>query len=116
MLPLSASNSVIPDEFWGRRITPGPDPCRAESPLSVSSLLQMLLEEVHGALPGGLGARLVEAAALVAMEAVTGDRVDEDLAVAAALLLDHVHVGHRDGLVGLAEMHHHGHLRLLVGV
>src|SRR3954467_2043643 len=74
-------------------------------------LLQMLLEEIRGALPGGLGARLVEASALIAMEAVLRIGIDEDLAVAAALLLDHLDVGHRDGSVLLAEMH----LRRLFG-
>src|ERR1700704_5905993 len=79
-------------------------------------LLQMLLEEVHGALPGGLGAGFVEAAALVAVEAVLRIGVDENLSIAPALLLDYVDVGHRDRRVLLAEMHHRRHLRLLVGV
>src|SRR3989454_11881414 len=47
------------------------------------SLFQVLLEEIHGARPGGLGARAVEAPALVAMEAVLRVGVDVNLAVAA---------------------------------
>src|SRR5512139_54049 len=79
-------------------------------------LFQMLLEEVHGALPRGLGARLVEAPALVAMEAVLRIGIDEYLTVAAALLLDHLDVAHRNGSVLLAEVHLRRHFRLLVGI
>src|ERR1700730_452314 len=80
------------------------------------SLFQMFLEEIRGALPGRLGARAVEAAALVAMEAVLRVGVDVDLAVAAALLLDRLDVAHRDRGVLLAEMHLGGDRRLLGGV
>src|SRR5207245_9001920 len=80
------------------------------------SLLQMILDEIHGALPSRLGALAVEAAALVAMEAVLRVGVDVDLAVAAALLLDHLDVAHRDRGVLVAEMHLRRHLRLLVRV
>ncbi len=76
----------------------------------------MLLEEVHGALPGELGARVVEAAALVTVEAVLRFGIDEDLAVAAALLLDDLDVGHRDRGILFAEMHQQRHLRLLVHI
>ena len=65
--------------------------------------------------PRGLRRRFVVAAALVAMEAVAGVRIDVDLAVAAALRLDRLDIRHRDALVLLAEMHLHRHLRLLVG-
>src|SRR5216684_7217038 len=88
---------------------------RLPSGLSVL-LLEVLLEEVHGALPGGLGARLIVAPALVAMEAVLGAGIDVNLAVAAALALDRVDVAHRDRGVLVAEMHLGRHLRLLVGV
>ena len=74
------------------------------------------LQERHRALPGELGARLVEAAALVAMEAVAGDLIDVDLAVAAALLLDRLDVAHRDRLSVSPKCICAGHLRLLVRV
>src|SRR5208337_3929426 len=71
---------------------------------------------LHGALPGELGAGFMEAAALVAMEAVRGARIDIDLAIPAALLLDCLDVAHGDRRILIAEMHEDGHLRLLVGV
>src|SRR6185503_19755105 len=77
-------------------------------------LLHMLDEEVLGALPGEIAARLVEAAALVAMEAVATAWIDVDLAVAGTLLLDGLDVGHRDAGILLAEVQLHRALRLLV--
>ena len=50
------------------------------------------------------------------MEAVLRVGIDIDLAVAAAFLLDHLDVAHRNRSVLLAEMHLHRHFRLLVGV
>src|SRR5262249_22420818 len=90
-----------------RRAMPGNDGVRG-----LGSLLDVLLEEIRGALPGGLGACLVKAPTLVAMEAVRGAGIDVDLAVAAAFLLDDLHVAHRDRGVLVAEMHLCGHLRL----
>src|SRR5262249_56411259 len=81
-----------------------------------SSLFQVFLEKIHGARPGRLGARAVEAPALVAVEAVLRVGVDVDLAVAAALLLDYLDVAHRDRGILVAEMHLRRHLRLLVGI
>src|SRR5262245_30739802 len=94
---------------------------RPRSPLTRSTgnarlFLQVLLQEVQGALPSRLGAGVVEAAALVAMEAVLRIVIDEDFAVAAALLLDGLDVAHRDRCILLAEMHHERDLRLFVGV
>ena len=56
--------------------------CAAEIFASVTRrlFLHVLGEEVGGALPRHAGAVLVEAAALVAMEAVAGLAVDEDFA------------------------------------
>src|SRR5262245_17731114 len=79
-------------------------------------LLQVLLEEIHRALPGGLGARFMEAPALIAMEPVLRAGIDVDLGAAAALLLDRVHVARRNRRILVAEMHLRGHFRLLVGV
>src|SRR6476660_1291250 len=76
----------------------------------------MLLEEIHRALPPRLGARFVEAPTLIAMESVLRACIDVDLAVAAALLLDHFHVAHRNRCILVAEMHLRGYLPLLVGV
>jgi hypothetical protein len=58
----------------------------------------------------------VEAAALVAVEAVLRVGIDVDLGIAAALLLDDLDVGHRDRGVFFAEMHQGRDLRLLIGV
>src|SRR5947209_5550775 len=80
-----------------------------------ASLLQMLGEEVERARPGDLGALLVVARALVAVEAVLRAVIDEDLAVGATLLLDRVDVGHRNAGILLAEVHHGRRLRLLIG-
>src|SRR4051812_41335317 len=49
------------------------------------------------------------------MEAVAALRIDVDLAVTAALLLDDLDVGHRDALIFLAEVQLHRAFRLLVG-
>src|ERR1700742_4642317 len=49
------------------------------------------------------------------MEAVAAIRIDEDLAVAAALLFDRLHGGHRDAGILLAEVKLRRALRLLVG-
>src|SRR5919204_266978 len=59
-----------------------------------SSLAHVLLEKIHGALPGCFGARFVETAALIAMETVPRAGVDVDLRVAAALALDYLDIGH----------------------
>src|SRR4029079_12873109 len=83
--------------------------------LYASLLPHVLGEEILGALPRQIVAVLVEAAALVAMEAVAGVLVDVDLAVAAALLLDGLDVGHRDAGVLLTEVQLHRAFRLLVG-
>src|SRR5262249_39854243 len=71
---------------------------------------------IRWARPGRLCARAVEAAALVAMEAVLRVGVNVDFAVAAALLLDHLDVAHRDRGILVAEMHLRRDFRLLVGV
>src|SRR4029453_17473783 len=60
------------------------------------SFLEMLLEKIHGALPGRFGARFVEAAALIAMETVSRAGIDVDLGVPAPLVLDYFDIGHRD--------------------
>src|SRR5436189_735627 len=52
-----------------------------------TSLLDVLVEKIHGALPGGLGARFMEAPPLVAMEAVARARIDVNLAVTTTLFL-----------------------------
>ena len=59
-------------------------------------LFHVLGEKRHRALPGELGRRFLVTAALVAVEAVLGIRIDVDFAIAAALLLDEVDVAHRD--------------------
>src|SRR5215207_7340736 len=74
----------------------------------------MLGEERGGALPGNVAAILVEAAALVAMEAMAGVLVHVDIDV-RTLLLDRLDIGHRDAGILLAEMQLHRALRLLVG-
>src|SRR6476646_7902572 len=74
---------------------------------------QMLLQEGERALPGELCRRFVIAAALVTEEAVLRVRIDEDLAIAAAFLFDHLDVAHRDRGVLFAEMQLRRHLRLL---
>src|SRR4051812_18250746 len=78
------------------------------------SLLHVLREERGGALPRELRRAFVVAAALIAMEAMAGIRINVDFAV-RTLLLDDLDVGHRDALVLLAEVHLHRNLRLLVG-
>ena len=74
----------------------------------------VLFQKCRRALPGDLGCVGVVAAALVAMKSVAGALVDIDLAV-GTFLLDDFHVGHRDALIGLAEMHLHRAFRLLIG-
>src|SRR5262249_60192502 len=64
----------------------------------------VLLEPGERALPRHLRARLVKAAALVAVEAVAGVLVDVDVAI-GALLLDDLDVAQRNALVLVAEMH-----------
>src|SRR5262249_26600741 len=80
------------------------------------SLFQMFLEELRGALPGRLGARAMEASALIEMEAVLRVGVNVDFAVAAALLLDHLDVAHGDRGILVAEVHLRRDFWLLVGV
>src|SRR5216684_1416100 len=77
-------------------------------------LLHVLGQEIRGPLPRHVAAVLVEAAALVAMEAVAGVLVDEDFDV-GPLLLDDLDVGHRDAGILLAEVKLGRALRLLVG-
>src|SRR5262249_12227235 len=80
-----------------------------------SSLFQVFLEKIHGARPGGLGARAVEAPALVAMEAVLRVGVDVVLAAAAAFFFDDHRVAHRKRGFLVAEMLWGRPLRLLGG-
>src|SRR5881398_3021977 len=89
---------------------------RLERRATPTSLLDVLVEKIHGALPGGLGARFMEAPPLVAMEAVARARIDVNLAVTTTLFLDRLDVGHRDRRVLVAEMHLRGYLRLLIGI
>ena len=81
-----------------------------------TSLLDVLVEKIHGALPGGLGARFMEAPPLVAMEAVPRARIDVNLAVTTTLFLDRLDVSHRDRRILVAKMHLRGYLRLLIGI
>src|SRR5688572_12016338 len=77
-------------------------------------LSDVLLEEGEGAVAGDLRAVVVEAAALVAVEAVAG-AVDVDLDRAAFLCgADLVDLGQRDGVVLVAEMHDHRTARLFL--
>ena len=72
----------------------------------------MLGEEIRGALPRQVMTLLVEAAALVAMEAVAAFLVDVDLAIPAALLLDWPDFGPRDAGILLTTLPLHRALRL----
>src|SRR5262249_40309430 len=92
--------------FWGGR----PRPRRS---LWLRLGGGVLLEPGERALPRHLRARLVKAAALVAVEAVAGVLVDVDVAV-EALLLDDLDVAQRNALVLVAEMHLRRAARLLV--
>ena len=78
-------------------------------------LSQVLAQEFERVLPGELRARLVVAAALIAMKAVLRFRKNEDLAILPALLLDRLHVAHRNGRILFAEMQERGYLRLFIG-
>src|SRR5262245_34718279 len=80
---------------------------------SFAHALAGALEPRQGPLPRDLRARLVVAATLVAMEAVAGILVHVDVAV-GALLLDGLHVAHRDALILVAEMELRRDPRLLV--
>src|SRR5215469_13054889 len=74
----------------------------------------MLAEEIEAAAERQLRRAGIVAAALVAIEAVpSGIDMERDLGMRSAHLL---HVGHRDALVGLAEVQHDRHARLLVGM
>src|SRR5438477_7917787 len=73
----------------------------------------MLGEERHAARPGGIGAGLVVARPLVAMEAVLRARIDEHLDL-RSLGLDGLDIGQRNPGVLLAEMQLRRHLRLVV--
>src|SRR6185503_5007367 len=77
-------------------------------------LADVLAEELQGSFARLLCRRLVVRAALVAVEAVVR-RVDEDL-VLLVLLGELLHSGDRDHRVLLAEVRHHRHLGLDVGV
>src|SRR5207302_9910960 len=78
------------------------------------ALLQMLREKFQAARPGDVGAGLVVAGALVAMEAVLGARIDEDLNV-RSFRLDGLDVGQGNAGVLLAEMQLRRRLRRLFG-
>src|SRR5262249_24986371 len=80
---------------------------------SFAHALAGALEPRQGPLPRDLRARLVIAATLVAMEAVAGILVHMNVAV-GALLLDGLHVAHRDALILVAEMELRRDPRLLV--
>ena len=71
-------------------------------------------EKRQAARPGDVGAGLVVAGALVAMEAVLRAGIDEDLDI-RPLRLDGLDIGQRNAGILLAEMQLRRHLRLLVG-
>src|SRR5690348_5742829 len=87
---------------------------RSKACANGARLSHRLREEFEGAVEGELGAFGVEAAALVAGEAVAR-LVDVDRHVRSRLphLLD---IAHGDALIGLAEMEQHRRVRLFVGM
>src|SRR5262249_46390489 len=67
-------------------------------------LPHVLLEELQAAAPRERGTRLMIARPLIAVKAVTGIRMNVDLAI-WSFLLDDLYICHRNTLVLLAEMH-----------
>src|SRR5258705_8748032 len=88
---------------------------RGSSPRMTSFLLfQMLGKEVEAARPGDVGAGLVVARPLIAVEAVLRARIDEDLDV-RSLAPDGLDIGQRNARVLFAEMQLCRYFRLVVG-